>query len=471
MESKPNDYRRGFGELRREAHVERCPVEGSIPEWLSGTLLRNGPAQFEVEDQSFNHWFDGHAMLHAFHVQDGTVAYRNRFLESQSRTEALEQGKITHSEFATDPCRSIFGRVMSIFNPALTDNATINVDRLAGQAVALTETPLPVAFDPETLETAGVVGYTDELEAPMTTAHPHTEVGSGRTITYLTELDWQSRYYVCGIEPGTRHRTVLGELEVDEPRYMHSFGMTEHYAILSEWPLIVRPLDLLLSGEPFIENFRWQPDRGVRFRIIRLSDGREVATCHAEAAFAFHHVNAYETNGHIVCDVCAYPDDQIIDDLYLDRLHASDQHPTSARLRRYRLPLSGGTADSETPAPETAIELPRIHDGHEGLPYTTTYGVSTRRPDSFSDQLVKMNVDTGEVQTWKSDGSYPSEPVFVPRPDATSEEDGVILSVVLDTNEETSFLLVLDAETFDEIGRARAPHAIPFTFHGQFFED
>jgi len=42
---------------------------------------------------------------------------------------------------------------MSMFNSAPTDNASINVARLDDQHVALTATPLPVAFDPETLET------------------------------------------------------------------------------------------------------------------------------------------------------------------------------------------------------------------------------------------------------------------------------------------------------------------------------
>lgn len=36
-----------------------------------------------------------------------------------------------------------------------------------------------------------------------------------------------------------------------------------------------------------------------------------------------------------------------------------------------------------------------------------------------------------ELQVWYQEGFYPSEPVFVPSPDAADEDDGVILSVVL----------------------------------------
>jgi UDP-glucose 4-epimerase len=34
-----------------------------LPPWLSGTLIRNGPAVFDHGGKSFRHWFDGQAML------------------------------------------------------------------------------------------------------------------------------------------------------------------------------------------------------------------------------------------------------------------------------------------------------------------------------------------------------------------------------------------------------------------------
>jgi beta,beta-carotene 9',10'-dioxygenase len=75
------------------------------------------------------------------------------------------------------------------------------------------------------------------------------------------------------------------------------------------------------------------------------------------------------------------------------------------------------------------------------------------------------------VREWSEAGCYPGEPVFVPAPDAKAEDEGVLLSVVLDARRETSFLLVLDAHDLGEIARARVPHAIPFGFHGQYLRD
>jgi carotenoid cleavage dioxygenase-like enzyme len=57
----------------------------------------------------------------------------------------------------------------------------------------------------------------------------------------------------------------------------------------------------------------------------------------------------------------------------------------------------------------------------------------------------------------------------VAAPDAREEDDGVVLSVVLDAIAQRSYLLVLDAGSFEELARAEAPQRIPFGFHGQFF--
>jgi len=465
-----SDYRKGFESLRQEIVEPVLPVEGELPDWLAGTLIRNGPAQFEVEGQEYNHWFDGHAMLHAFGISEGTVSYRNRFLESNSRTEALEEGEIARSEFATDPCRSLFGRVMSTFTADPTDNACINVARLDEQYVALTETPMPIAFDPDTLETVGVVEYEDDVDGAITTAHPLVEPDSGRTVTYVTDFGRRSRYRVCTIDPERAERHVLATRSVDRPSYMHSFGMTERYVILAEWPLVVNPMDLLLSGAPFIENFEWAPDRGTTFRVFRKSDGCEVASVDADPVFAFHHVNAFEREEEIVCDIVTYPDASIIEALYLDEIRSAEATPATGHLRRYRLPLNGHSASSRVLSGER-LELPRIHENAaRATPYDFVYGVGTDTKGNFADQLVKIDVPTGDADVWHEEGTYPGEPVFVARPSASSEDEGVILSVVLEPEADRSYLLVLDAPSFEERARAPVPHAIPFGFHGQFFE-
>ncbi|MGZ6530098.1 MAG: carotenoid oxygenase family protein, partial [Tumebacillaceae bacterium] len=107
---------------------------------------------------------------------------------------------------------------------------------------------------------------------------------------------------------------------------------------------------------------------------------------------------------------------------------------------------------------------------HNGRAYRYTYGASTdsNRKEAFFNQLVKVDVQEGHNRVWSEANCYPGEPIFVPVPHARYEDEGVILSVVLDGAKGHSFLLVLDALTFEEIGRAIVPHHIPFGFHGLY---
>ena len=82
-------------------------------------------------------------------------------------------------------------------------------------------------------------------------------------------------------------------------------------------------------------------------------------------------------------------------------------------------------------------------------------------------KLVKADVTERTATHWSADGYFPCEPVFVPAPDATAEDEGVVLSLLVGPHDHSS-LLVLDAGSMDELARAELPHQVPFGFHGMF---
>jgi carotenoid cleavage dioxygenase-like enzyme len=155
----------------------------------------------------------------------------------------------------------------------------------------------------------------------------------------------------------------------------------------------------------------------------------------------------------------AYPDPAIIDALYLDRLRRGTDLPVG-ELRRYRLRLTGGTAPAETLS-QDAIEFPRINYREcNGNPYRYVFGTGNRLPHNFIDQLVKVDVHNRTSTQWFEPGCYLGEPVFIAAPEAQREDEGVILSVVLNAQKRASFLLVLDAGSFEELARLRS-HTTP----------
>src|SRR4051794_29432383 len=90
-------YALGFRSLTDEVRLPDLAVEGRMPSWLSGVLVRNGPGLFEIGEQRLNHWFDGLAMLHAFAFGDGRVSYANRFLRSSAYDAWRKDGTMRYS--------------------------------------------------------------------------------------------------------------------------------------------------------------------------------------------------------------------------------------------------------------------------------------------------------------------------------------------------------------------------------------
>jgi carotenoid cleavage dioxygenase-like enzyme len=247
---------------------------------------------------------------------------------------------------------------------------------------------------------------------------------------------------------------------------MHAFGMSGRHLILAEYPLRVNPLKLAFSGKPFIQNYVWKPRESTKFQVIDRETGALRGTYETEAFFCFHHVNAFERAGgnELVVDLIAYDDPSIIDALYLEADQVRGPIP-STELRRYVIDLDGGGVSVEKLAED--VELPRIDYGrHNARPYRYVY--CSRSTDKWFDQLVKVDVGGGGEAVWAAPGCHPGEPIFVREPGTEDEDAGVVLSVVLDAAAGRSFLLILDARSFEELGRAEAPHHIPFGFHGQF---
>ena len=375
----------GFRSLTTEiAEPIALSVTGTLPSWLKGTLLRTGPSKFEVGARSYNHWFDGLAMLHRFALADGHVTYANRFLESKAFRAAEATGKISYAEFATDPCRTLFGRVAAIFDPKLTDNCCVNVSDYAREIVAFTETSMPMRFAPDTLKTLGVFSYRRALNGQVSTAHPHYDAKRRCHYNYIADFGMNSLYRLCRIGDDGK-QSLVAKLPVERPAYMHSFGMSEDHLVLTEFPLVVNPIDLRLSGKPFIQNYRWEPERGLVFHIVEKDTGKLVRTASADATFAFHHVNAFVDHGRLAVDVITYPDATIIDQLYLPKLRASAPITATGTLTRFHIPLAEGEPVTRRILADVPLELPRINYArHAGKPYRYVWVRASRTKAIFS---------------------------------------------------------------------------------------
>lgn len=450
----------GLTSLTIESPETELKSKGEVPPWLSGTLIRNGPALFNVGKEYVPHWFDGLAMLHSFRFADGKLFYKNKFL----RTSAYETMVVNKSlNF------SGFGQIGAKTETQFIPNANINVARFANSYVALTETPLPVIFDKQSLDTIGLFSYSDGLPQSKIweCAHPHYDAKTGDVINYQVRFFPEAKYVLYSMKKGSSTREVIAEIPVKEPAYMHSFALTEKYCVLVEFPLFVNPQDLLKEGS-FSSKYKWKHAKDMRILVVSREKQALVGEYFAEPVFAWHHINSFEEDGTLYIDMAAYQDASTFTNT--EDVTDDPEHKRTGRFVRYKVDLATKAVIKEALGP--SIEMPRIdYERYNGKPYNYVYGYDDYNPlyNLKKRGLVKINTKTKFISMWSQDDCIADEPIFVAKPDGKHEDDGVLLAVVLDTKKKTSFLLILDALKFKELARFEVPHHIPYSLHGAYF--
>ncbi|QCJ45917.1 carotenoid oxygenase family protein [Haloprofundus sp. MHR1] len=478
------DHRLGLRPATTEYADEPLRIEGEIPPWLEGTLVRNGPGSFAVGDRRVNHWFDGLAMLRRFAIGDGEVRYSNRFLRSRQFRHVREHGRLRLREFGTDPQWRGLGHLRRFGIRAATDNAPVDVVYLGGRHLAVTETPRWTVYDPETLRTRGEREFDDEVGRAGPLAHVHYDPFREEIVGVATRFGLRSEYVVYRVPDGKERREVVARIPIRRPGYLHSFALTPNYVAVLVPPFRTSPL-ALLRDRPFVESYRWEPERGTRVLVVDRESGELVVDTRTAPCFVFHHVNAFERGGALHLDVAAFEDASVVDAFSLDSFDSPEFAPPGAELRRLQVDPETGHVVTRALHPGH-VEFPTIHYGrHNTHPYRYVYGVGTaeRSPEGYADRIVKIDLGERDGQfrasrTWTEPNVYPGEPLFVPRvspetdgdgEETVAEDDGALLSVVLDADAERSFLLILDAATMTERARAVFDAPIPFDFHGQFY--
>ncbi|WP_336133368.1 carotenoid oxygenase family protein [Natronomonas amylolytica] len=470
MDSTDRAYELGFQSLDEEVVDRRLPVEGSVPTWLSGALIRNGPGSFEFGGERATHWFDGLAMLRRYGFEDGEVRYTNRFLRSEAYEDA--QSGATAGEFASGggPLREARRWLRALGPPASTDNANVHVARFGDHYVALTEAPRRVAFDPTTLETRGEFRWNDEIREHLATAHFSVDPHRGETVGYATAFGRQSNYHFYRVPDGSAEREQFASVDAEGPGYVHDIAITEHYAVLVEPPLRIALLRALLPWrEGLLDMLEYDADRDARFVVVDRDSGALVADLRTDPFFVFHHVNAYEDGSDVVVDLVAFEDAAIVEALTFDALSADAfAAAPDGRLVRFRL-SPDSEAVTRTRQYDGGLEMPTVPRAVRGRHYRYAYAQATDRRGANG--LAKIDVESGTANEWWERGVYVEEPRMVQHPEADAEDDGVVLAPALDTEAERSMLLLFDARTLTELARAPLPHVVPFGFHGRYFPE
>jgi torulene dioxygenase len=355
-------------------------------------------------------------------------------------------------------------------------------------------------LDPQTLEPIGTVSQKilhPSLKGPLSGAHAQFDPETGDVFNYNLELGMSATYRVFKTSAATGEIEILATIKGKgvKAAYIHSFFLTRDYVILCIWSAWYGGNGMkILSEQNCLDAISaFDPSRLTRWFVVDRRYGIGlVAEFESPAAFCFHTVNAWqEVNSDgstdLLCELVEFENLDILHKFYYENLTSTGKNTVAfnaekggtsiPRLVRYRLshivpktikPSSNIlNASLELSIPKLHIgELPTINPLFATRASRYIYSVVNRGYSSFVDGISKVDTHTGEVLYWDEREHTPGEAVFVPDPEGREEDDGVLLSVVLDGGRGESYLLCLDARTLKEVGRAKVGCVVGFGFHG-----
>ena len=171
----------GYAPIQMECDAPDLIVEGELPLDLNGTLYRNGPnPQFAPRGQY--HWFGGDGMVHAFQIDQGKVAYSNRWARTVKWNLENQAGESLFAAFnpmENDP------RVANVETNGI---ANTNVIWHGNKLLALVESNAPFELDPVTLESIGSWTFNNKLKGAMS-AHPKIDPETGEMLFFAYNAD------------------------------------------------------------------------------------------------------------------------------------------------------------------------------------------------------------------------------------------------------------------------------------------
>ncbi|SCV33765.1 uncharacterized protein FFB14_04683 [Fusarium fujikuroi] len=488
--------------------------------WFDGLAMLH---KFRMED--------GRVYYNSRYTAEGVVrkAKKNGFL--QTLTAGLNAN--TPLKDAQDPCSALLGAQQSVWIPTGhvgPDEFNVNIlprrsfhiptngnpydkgtpsQRPEKEEILVsTDFNMLQVVDGKTLEPKRMLTYAaidPELEGFGICSHILKDRHRGEEFNYLINpKTGVLSIFALDIKSSPSKLLWKTPLPACRPCYVHSMAMSSNYVIFIRNPI---SMELSDTTKGFLQSMIYEPDSPTEFYVLDKITGKHIASYDLpDNIMFFHSVNGYdyidpctnEVNIHI--DLCAYTDRVPYNDYHLSNILDPSAPFQDGVLVRYELE-SVGKADPTTFVQATTkaaiggtfLELPRIAKSASMVHgYRYVYGISghggpspgTSVPIgrlgnglkavhcSFLSHVTKCDWETGTFKEWwpENGESAPCEPIFIQRPGAKDEDDGIVLTIVINREATHSVLVAIDGKTFKEIARADMPQVYALGPHGTFIE-
>ncbi len=472
----------GFKPVRDELSHASVRVEGRIPADLEGAYLRNGTnPQFETTHVRY-HMFGGAGMVHQVQILDGEATYSNTYVRTPRFEFEREVGREVFVEFSDlaeggragiDKIKLVEEKKRNGTIPNLSALETVpsstSIQHYHGRLYCLQESGYAFALKARRESRRLVLDGRGSLEnwngrwqGPFS-AHPKQDPDSGDL--YNLSIDSAGRILAGHIARGAfDSQACVHEQNAATGRmaYLHDFYLTENFLVFPDISIRVDQSRMLTeSGSPFA----FDPGYPLRWGVLprRFRTGDKVRWFDTnDAGSIWHVVNGWERNrpggGKEIVLYSpifpSYPSDLPI--------HTPNEPP--ARLHKTVLDIETGKVRENRRLLDHGYERPSLNLKHFGTEGRYGYLLDEERGGYMGKGVLKYDlINEKEVAYFDYGDYFGGEALFVPAANATSEDHGYLLDLLMTGSE--AALLILDARSMEELARLHLPQRVPFGVH------
>jgi len=493
-------------------------IEGCLPEELrGGVFYRNGPGKFSRGGTRYNHIIDGDGMiLQISFPQDKTDEFvaQARFIRTETFLEEESENRIcARSSFGTQ--RQGIWALQNIMDAKIKNCANTHVVPWGGKLLALFETGLPYALDPETLKTLGAETFDGRLRpgtaasinpvvdsalgfGDAVTAHPHIDMANERFLIWSNRnnaLDGNITFTVSEYDNAWNQCSDMSFV-MDAGTAPHDFAFTNSFYIWCENRMELGNEDLakyLIGMNGPAEGVKADASAPCRIHLVLRGTARaRHLIVETPAWFCIHHSHAEEyrdEEGATIVTIysAGWTGDGLSrnDGRFLAawKGYAPDFDVIPAThywKTRVRVTDEGATLLDHNIFPgmeAVCMDHPHVHpaeEGSSGASYTYMTYSNSEGWASPSVGWMRLDVRTGETVKWtagkegdKTAGCFCLEPVVVPK---KSGSGAWMLGVVNDHRKDKSYLCIFDGDDFEKgpVCKAWLPGRLAHALHGSF---
>jgi carotenoid cleavage dioxygenase len=482
-----------FRPMRFEATVEDCVTTfGEIPKDLAGGFYRVGPTFKRPTRQGANGLLAMDGMVQGLTFDNGRADFRNRWVRTPKYQleDKHHRGMFCWTDGDWTDWRNIgFGAaVRDEFTrgiPQGTNN--INCFPFAGEILASGEQGSPpVALDPITLDTRGLVSWSAQLSRGIFdragygdaafTAHPKWDSATGTLYGWAYS---NHKPYVTVHVVGPDGTVASRELwDAPYSSEVHDMWLTPEWMVLPFQGFVFDP-DRIEHGQS-VQG--WHPELPTMLALVPRDDieNGEIRwiTAEIEPQYAMHTLAADVDGDTLTLEAPLFERPPF--PLDIDGFKGDDValffNLARSTLGRWTVDLVSGSVKSEL-LDDQPCELPKVDERFYGRGHRWGYliGGDAKGNGMRMHSLVVRDRADGTEQQYRLRHERPSlvmEPTFVPRTPDAVEGDGYLMVPVSRWTENLGEYVIFDTDdiTAGPICRIEIPFLLGFTPHGHWMD-